>query len=169
MQRNRSQRYSKKSQTFSRIEFWLDMLFTTISRFAPIRLIFFLSLPATFYSFIPSFVDSILSFILFQALLLSHPHSQTRDTQLCAAKHKLVKSKKPALRHLVKQELNMTIQDGEHSSVRLLHFFLKLFCSPFCFSFLLLLSQSLPDILLLLLLVLGSLSNVFSLNLYSWV
>ncbi|CAL1711278.1 unnamed protein product [Somion occarium] len=53
-----------------------------------------------------------------KALLLSHPRHQTRDTQLEAKKHKLTRSSRPALRHLVQQELNIVIQSGEHSSVR---------------------------------------------------
>ncbi|KAK7691686.1 hypothetical protein QCA50_005086 [Cerrena zonata] len=52
-----------------------------------------------------------------KALLLSQPRHQTRDTQLEAKKHKLTKSSRPALRHLVQQELNIAIQTGEHSSV----------------------------------------------------
>ncbi|KAF8638897.1 hypothetical protein AX17_001948 [Amanita inopinata Kibby_2008] len=52
-----------------------------------------------------------------KALLLSHPRSHIRDTQVLAGKFKLVKSKYVALRNLVKQELNVTIQSGEHSSV----------------------------------------------------
>ncbi|EIW80671.1 MipD protein [Coniophora puteana RWD-64-598 SS2] len=52
-----------------------------------------------------------------KALLLSHPGPMTRDTQHLAAKHNVVKGKRPALRNLVKQELNVTIQGGEHSSV----------------------------------------------------
>lgn len=53
-----------------------------------------------------------------QALLLSHPHSEQRDTQIYAGKFKVAKSKYAALRNLVKQELDLTIQEGEHSSVR---------------------------------------------------
>lgn len=52
-----------------------------------------------------------------QALLLSHPSPQIRDTQSLAYKHHLVKSRRPALRVLVKQELGIVIQGGEHSSV----------------------------------------------------
>ncbi|GLB37965.1 putative EXOIII [Lyophyllum shimeji] len=52
-----------------------------------------------------------------KALLLTHPRNMTRDTQVYAGKHKVVKSKFVALRNLVKQELNVTIQSGEHSSV----------------------------------------------------
>jgi RNA exonuclease 4 len=44
----------------------------------------------------------------------------TRDTQVLAGKHKVMKSKRPALRHLVQQEVGVTIQSGEHSSVRTL-------------------------------------------------
>ncbi|KAF9476879.1 ribonuclease H-like protein [Pholiota conissans] len=52
-----------------------------------------------------------------KALLLSHPRPQTRDTQIYAYKFGVVKSKRPALRNLVKQELGLTIQTGEHSSI----------------------------------------------------
>ncbi|KAJ8489100.1 hypothetical protein ONZ45_g13705 [Pleurotus djamor] len=50
-------------------------------------------------------------------LLLSHPRPQTVDTQYYAWKYKVTKSKYAALRNLVKQELDMSIQEGEHSSV----------------------------------------------------
>lgn len=36
-----------------------------------------------------------------------------------AGKHKLTKSRRPALRHIVQQEFGVAIQGGEHSSVRL--------------------------------------------------
>ncbi|KAF6752184.1 ribonuclease H-like domain-containing protein [Ephemerocybe angulata] len=52
-----------------------------------------------------------------KALLLSHPYPLTRDTQVLAFKSKATKSKRIALRNLVKQELDLTIQSGEHSSV----------------------------------------------------
>ncbi|KZT69707.1 ribonuclease H-like protein [Daedalea quercina L-15889] len=52
-----------------------------------------------------------------KALLLSHPRHQTRDTQLYAHMHKVVKTRYPALRNLVQQELGVAIQTGEHSSV----------------------------------------------------
>ncbi|KAI0787413.1 ribonuclease H-like domain-containing protein [Fomes fomentarius] len=52
-----------------------------------------------------------------KALLLSHPRPQTLDTQILAHKHKVSRGRRPALRHLVKQELGLTIQGGEHSSV----------------------------------------------------
>ncbi|KAK0462857.1 ribonuclease H-like domain-containing protein [Desarmillaria tabescens] len=52
-----------------------------------------------------------------KVLLLSHPRSQLRDTQYYAGKFKVVKSRFVALRNLVKQELDITIQDGEHSSL----------------------------------------------------
>ncbi|TFY53631.1 hypothetical protein EVJ58_g9347 [Rhodofomes roseus] len=51
------------------------------------------------------------------ALFLSHPRQQTRDTQVYAHKHKVVKTKWAALRNLVQQELGVAIQTGEHSSV----------------------------------------------------
>lgn len=41
----------------------------------------------------------------------------TRDTQVLAGKHKVMKTKRPALRHLVQQEVGIAIQGGEHSSV----------------------------------------------------
>ncbi|KAG9308589.1 ribonuclease H-like domain-containing protein [Chiua virens] len=52
-----------------------------------------------------------------KALLLSHPSPQIRDTQSLAYKHRVVKSRRPALRVLAKQELGIVIQSGEHSSV----------------------------------------------------
>lgn len=70
-----------------------------------------------------------------QALLLSHPHNLTRDTQVLAGRHgtlstskhvtsdpdlamvKVTVNKKPALRKLVMQEFGIDIQAGEHSSV----------------------------------------------------
>ncbi|KAK7032173.1 3'-5' exonuclease [Paramarasmius palmivorus] len=52
-----------------------------------------------------------------KVLLLSHPRPLTRDTQYFAGKHKVVRSKYVALRNLVKQELDVTIQSGEHSSL----------------------------------------------------
>ncbi|KAI5119296.1 hypothetical protein M0805_008211 [Coniferiporia weirii] len=52
-----------------------------------------------------------------KALLLSQPRHLVRDTQLCAGKARLLKTKYPALRKLVQQELGVTIQAGEHSSV----------------------------------------------------
>ncbi|OAX35721.1 ribonuclease H-like protein [Rhizopogon vinicolor AM-OR11-026] len=51
-----------------------------------------------------------------KVLLLSHPGPCIRDTQHLAGKHKLT-AKRPALRNLVKQELGVVIQGGEHSSV----------------------------------------------------
>ncbi|KAF4577524.1 3'-5' exonuclease [Pleurotus pulmonarius] len=52
-----------------------------------------------------------------KALSLKHPRPQILDTQFCAWKHKVSTTQRIALRHLVKQELGLTIQDGEHSSV----------------------------------------------------
>ncbi|KAG2104010.1 ribonuclease H-like domain-containing protein [Suillus discolor] len=52
-----------------------------------------------------------------KVLLLSHPGAFIRDTQRLAAKHNVINSKRPALRNLVKQELDVVIQGGEHSSV----------------------------------------------------
>jgi len=66
---------------------------------------------------------------IFQALLLSHPWNMTRDTQVYAYKFENTKSKRSALRVLVKDELGLTIQGGEHSSV--CPFFRLLFFSNF--------------------------------------
>ncbi|KAF5346288.1 hypothetical protein D9758_011496 [Tetrapyrgos nigripes] len=52
-----------------------------------------------------------------KVLLLSHPRPLIRDTQYFAGKYKVVKSKYVALRNLVKQELGVSIQQGEHSSL----------------------------------------------------
>ncbi|KAF5346283.1 hypothetical protein D9758_011493 [Tetrapyrgos nigripes] len=52
-----------------------------------------------------------------KVLLLSHPRPLIRDTQYFAGKYKVVKSKYVALRNLVKQELDVSIQQGEHSSL----------------------------------------------------
>ncbi|KAF7326910.1 RNA exonuclease 4 [Mycena venus] len=52
-----------------------------------------------------------------KALLLSHPHNATRDTQYYAGKFGVVKNRRIALRKLVQQEVGATIQGGEHSSV----------------------------------------------------
>jgi RNA exonuclease 4 len=52
-----------------------------------------------------------------KALLLSHPYPLTRDTQVLAYKAKVTKSKRVALRNIVKEQLDLTIQSGEHSSV----------------------------------------------------
>ncbi|KAF9493024.1 ribonuclease H-like protein [Pleurotus eryngii] len=51
-----------------------------------------------------------------QALSLAHPQTQTLDTQSYAWKFNAATTKHIALRHLDKQELGLTIQDGEHSS-----------------------------------------------------
>ncbi|KAJ7626990.1 ribonuclease H-like domain-containing protein [Roridomyces roridus] len=52
-----------------------------------------------------------------KALLLDHPRPLTRDTQSYAGRFKVSKSKYVALRNLVQQEVGVTIQGGEHSSV----------------------------------------------------
>ena len=52
-----------------------------------------------------------------KALLLSHPGRLTRDTQIYSHKAEVCKSAHVALRVLVQQELDLTIQSGEHSSV----------------------------------------------------
>lgn len=53
-----------------------------------------------------------------QALMLSHPRAQIRDTQILAHRHGQSRSAHPALRNLVRDMLGATIQAGEHSSVR---------------------------------------------------
>ncbi|KAF8626359.1 hypothetical protein AX15_005011 [Amanita polypyramis BW_CC] len=60
-----------------------------------------------------------------KALLLSHPRTHLRDTQVLSGKFKVVRSKYIALRNLVKQELGLTIQSGEHSSVGAHYLFVK--------------------------------------------
>ncbi|TFY78745.1 hypothetical protein EWM64_g5267 [Hericium alpestre] len=52
-----------------------------------------------------------------RALLLSHPWGELRDTQVLSHKHGQSKTKRPALRNLVKDMLGVVIQQGEHSSV----------------------------------------------------
>ncbi|TEB37933.1 ribonuclease H-like protein [Coprinellus micaceus] len=52
-----------------------------------------------------------------KALLLSHPHPCTLDTQILSYKSGLTKSKRIALRTLVQDEVGVGIQGGEHSSV----------------------------------------------------
>ncbi|EGN92779.1 hypothetical protein SERLA73DRAFT_190636 [Serpula lacrymans var. lacrymans S7.3] len=52
-----------------------------------------------------------------KVLLLSHSRHITRDTQQYASKFKVMNTNRPALRNLVKQEVGVTIQGGEHSSV----------------------------------------------------
>jgi len=51
-------------------------------------------------------------------LLLDHPRKDTRDTAKYKPFQEIVKSKRPALRKLAKQILNITIQEGEHCSVQ---------------------------------------------------
>jgi RNA exonuclease 4 len=53
-----------------------------------------------------------------QALMLSHPRAQLRDTQILAHRHGQSRSARPALRNLVHDMLGAKIQEGEHSSVR---------------------------------------------------
>lgn len=53
-----------------------------------------------------------------QALMLSHPRAQIRDTQILAHRHGQSRSSRPALRILVHDMLGAKIQEGEHSSVR---------------------------------------------------
>ena len=53
-----------------------------------------------------------------QALMLSHPRAQIRDTQILAHRHGQSRSARPALRNLVHDMLSANIQQGEHSSVR---------------------------------------------------
>jgi RNA exonuclease 4 len=53
-----------------------------------------------------------------QVLMLPHPRSQRRDTQVLAHRHGQSRSARPALRNLVHDMLGAKIQQGEHSSVR---------------------------------------------------
>jgi RNA exonuclease 4 len=57
-------------------------------------------------------------FLAPQALMLSHPWAQRRDTQVLAHRHGQSRSARPALRILVHDMLGVKIQGGEHSSVR---------------------------------------------------
>ncbi|XP_033841234.1 RNA exonuclease 4 [Periophthalmus magnuspinnatus] len=50
-------------------------------------------------------------------LLLDHPKKKIRDTQKYEPFKKMAKSRRPALRVLCKEVLNVKIQQGEHSSV----------------------------------------------------
>ena len=52
-----------------------------------------------------------------QSLLLSHPRHSTCDTQICAGKARILKTKFPSLKKLVEHEFGVAIQRGEHSSV----------------------------------------------------
>ena len=52
------------------------------------------------------------------ALMLSHSRAQQRDTQLLAHRHGQSKARHPALRNLAREMLGISIQEGEHSSVR---------------------------------------------------
>lgn len=52
------------------------------------------------------------------ALLLKHSRTKTRDTQLYAPFRSGGRNSRPALRKIVQKELGLTIQEGEHSSVR---------------------------------------------------
>ena len=80
-------------------EYWSDMRYITIYRYP-----FVMWLKYMYWC-------------KFQALLLSHPIRQTRDTQFYAYKFALSKSRHISLKNLAKQELGIDIQDGEHSSV----------------------------------------------------
>ena len=53
-----------------------------------------------------------------QALMLSHPRAQIRDTQILAHRCGQSRSSRPALRNLVSGMLGANIQEGEHDSVR---------------------------------------------------
>lgn len=57
-----------------------------------------------------------------KVLMLGHPRGMTRDTQYHAGKARMTGTNRPALRNLVKQEVGVVIQEGEHSSVYT-HFF----------------------------------------------
>jgi len=62
-------------------------------------------------------------------LLLDHPHKDIRDTAKYKPFQETAKSKRPALRKLAKQILNITIQEGEHSSVSTILSIYHLFAS----------------------------------------
>uniref|UniRef100_A0A8C6WU36 RNA exonuclease 4 n=1 Tax=Neogobius melanostomus TaxID=47308 RepID=A0A8C6WU36_9GOBI len=51
-------------------------------------------------------------------LLLDHPKKKIRDTQKYEPFRKIAKSKRPALRVLCREVLNVKVQQGEHSSVQ---------------------------------------------------
>lgn len=59
--------------------------------------------------------------------MLSHPFKRTRDTQFYAYKFSLSDTRRISLKNLAKQELGIDIQDGEHSSVCLVHTPLSLY------------------------------------------
>lgn len=52
-----------------------------------------------------------------KVLMLGHPRGMTRDTQYHAGKARMLGTNRPALRNLVKAEVGVSIQEGEHSSV----------------------------------------------------
>ncbi|KZP28369.1 ribonuclease H-like protein [Athelia psychrophila] len=52
-----------------------------------------------------------------KVLMLGHPRGMTRDTQYHAGKARMLGTNRPALRNLVKAEVGVAIQEGEHSSV----------------------------------------------------
>ncbi|XP_077594617.1 RNA exonuclease 4 [Stigmatopora nigra] len=54
----------------------------------------------------------------FKILLLDHPKKKIRDTQKYVPFRKALKTKRPSLKVLCKQVLNVTVQQGEHSSVQ---------------------------------------------------
>lgn len=62
-----------------------------------------------------------------KVLLLSHPWHLIRDTQVLAGKQRILPTKYPALRNLVKHELSIQIQGSEHSSVSCAKFFFFFF------------------------------------------
>ncbi|KAL9978571.1 hypothetical protein ACROYT_G016104 [Oculina patagonica] len=53
-----------------------------------------------------------------EVLLLDHPRKNIRDTAKYKPFQEIVKSKRPSLRNLAKQILNISIQEREHSSVQ---------------------------------------------------
>ncbi|KAF7984817.1 hypothetical protein HWV62_11840 [Athelia sp. TMB] len=52
-----------------------------------------------------------------KVLMLGHPRGMTRDTQYHAGKARMTGTNRPALRNLVREEVGVAIQEGEHSSV----------------------------------------------------
>lgn len=52
-----------------------------------------------------------------KVLMLGHRRRMTRDTQYHAGKARMLGTNRPALRNLVKAQVVVSIQEGEHSSV----------------------------------------------------
>jgi len=54
-----------------------------------------------------------------KALLLNHPHKMIRDTSLYHVFRQHARGRTPSLKKLAQEELGLTIQEGEHSSVNI--------------------------------------------------